>query len=86
MFYQKLIGGLKPTYGFLVLHVHDKLLIRIFGVFCSLVEDKVGNLVTLLNNIFIIYFVLVVHVEMKGKHGFLSASDWPLYPVIIQQF
>ena len=20
---------------------------------------------------------------MKGQHGFLSASDWPLYPVII---
>lgn len=22
-----------------------------------------------------------VNVEMKGKHGYLSASDWPLYPV-----
>ena len=25
----------------------------------------------------------LVNVEMKGQHGFLSASDWPLYPVII---
>lgn len=25
-------------------------------------------------------FELSLHVEMKGKHGYLSASDWPLYP------
>ncbi|KAM7432856.1 Transmembrane protein 87A [Porites harrisoni] len=25
-------------------------------------------------------FKLSLHVEMKGKHGYLSASDWPLYP------
>ncbi|KAM7432857.1 Transmembrane protein 87A [Porites harrisoni] len=25
-------------------------------------------------------FKLNLHVEMKGKHGYLSASDWPLYP------
>ncbi|XP_067017712.1 transmembrane protein 87A-like isoform X4 [Acropora muricata] len=25
-------------------------------------------------------FQLTLNVEMKGKHGYLSASDWPLYP------
>ncbi|CAH3174314.1 unnamed protein product [Porites evermanni] len=25
-------------------------------------------------------FKLSLHVEMKGRHGYLSASDWPLYP------
>ncbi|XP_068751803.1 transmembrane protein 87A-like [Montipora capricornis] len=25
-------------------------------------------------------FQLTLSVEMKGKHGYLSASDWPLYP------
>jgi len=26
-------------------------------------------------------YQLTLNVEMKGKHGYLSASDWPLYPV-----
>ncbi|XP_015768860.1 PREDICTED: transmembrane protein 87B-like, partial [Acropora digitifera] len=25
-------------------------------------------------------FQITLNVEMKGKHGYLSASDWPLYP------
>jgi len=25
-------------------------------------------------------FKLTLNVEMKGQHGYLSASDWPLYP------
>ena len=37
-------------------------------------------LLTLL--IALLYFFLEVNVEMKGKHGYLSASDWPLYPVM----
>ena len=32
--------------------------------------------------IHVLFFPHVVHVEMKGKHGYLSASDWPLYPVM----
>ena len=31
------------------------------------------------------FFPHAVHVEMKGEHGFLSASDWPLYPVMMLQ-
>ena len=30
---------------------------------------------------FLIFVFLAVDVEMKGKNGYLSASDWPLYPV-----
>ena len=30
-----------------------------------------------------IFFPHAVHVEMKGRHGYLSASDWPLYPVMM---
>lgn len=35
--------------------------------------------------IHVLFFPHAVHVEMKGKHGFLSASDWPLYPVMMLQ-
>lgn len=28
-------------------------------------------------------FTSDVHIEMKGKQGYLSAADWPLLPVIM---
>ena len=58
------------------------------SLMCSLCKIMGSFLlaIVILNTWYIYYFFPhVVHVEMKGKHGYLSASDWPLYPVMMLQ-
>ena len=55
------------------------------SLMCSLCKIMGSFLlaIVILNTWYIYYFFPhAVHVEMKGEHGYLSASDWPLYPVM----